>query len=177
MADNLSAQGYVARAVAKNKGAEEVAQMIGVNEGVRPKAYKDSLGNMSIGIGFNLEDKTNQPILDALNLNREELKSGKRSLTDKELSSLYSYSLSRAIKDLQKFDPNIKSRPKNVQMALIDMSYNLGYSKLNTFKKMKAALEQNDYGTAADEMVDSKWYKQVKTRGPRTVALMRSAAQ
>ncbi len=85
--------------------------------------------------------------------------------------------MSRAIKDLQKFDPNIKSRPKNVQMALIDMSYNLGYSKLNTFKKMKAALEQNDYGTAADEMVDSKWYKQVKTRGPRTVALMRSAAE
>jgi len=177
MADNLSAQGYVARAVAKNKGAEEVAQMIGVNEGVRPKAYKDTAGNTTIGIGFNLEDKTNQPILDALNLNREELKSGKRSLTDKELSSLYSYSLSRAIKDLQKFDPNIKSRPKNVQMALIDMSYNLGYNKLNTFKKMKAALEENDYGTAADEMVDSKWYKQVKTRGPRTVALMRSAAQ
>ena len=42
---------------------------------------------------------------------------------------------------------------------------------------MKAALEQNDYSTAADEMVDSKWYKQVKTRGPRTVALMRSAAK
>jgi hypothetical protein len=25
--------------------------------------------------------------------------------------------------------------------------------------------------------VDSKWYKQVKTRGPRTVALMRSEAK
>jgi hypothetical protein len=42
---------------------------------------------------------------------------------------------------------------------------------------MKAALENNDYATAADEMVDSKWYKQVKTRGPRTVALMRSEAK
>jgi len=177
MADNLSAQGYVARAKSRNKVAQEVAEMIGVNEGVRTKAYKDSLGNMSIGVGFNLEDKTNQPILDSLGLNRDELKSGKRELTDKELSALYSYSMARAVEDLKKFDPKIKSRPKNVQMALIDMSFNLGYSKLSTFKKMKAALEKNDYGTAADEMVDSKWYKQVKTRGPRTVALMRSAAQ
>jgi lysozyme len=177
MADNLSAQGYVARAKSRNKVAQEVAEMIGVNEGVRTKAYKDSLGNMSIGVGFNLEDKTNQPILDSLGLNRDELKSGKRELTDKELSSLYSYSMARAVEDLKKFDPNIKSRPKNVQMALIDMSFNLGYNKLNTFKKMKAALEKNDYSTAADEMVDSKWYKQVKTRGPRTVELMRSAAQ
>ena len=177
MADNLSAQGYVARAVAKNKGAQEVAEMLGVNEGVRPKAYKDSLGNMSIGVGFNLEDKTNQPILDSLGLNREELKSGKRELTDKEISALYSYSMSRAIEDLKKFDPNVTSRPKGVQMALIDMSFNLGYPKLSTFKKMKAALENNDYATAADEMVDSKWYKQVKTRGPRTVALMRSEAK
>ena len=177
MADNLSAQGYVARARAKDRGAQEVAEMIGVNEGVRPKAYKDSLGNMSIGVGFNLEDTSNQPILDSLKLNRDELKSGKRELTDKEISLLYSYSMSRAIEDLKKFDPNIKTRPKNVQMALIDMSFNLGYNKLSTFKKMKAALEKNDYGTAADEMVGSKWYKQVKTRGPRTVALMRSAAQ
>jgi lysozyme len=177
MANNLSAQGYVAKAVAKNKGAQEVAEMIGVNEGVRPKAYKDTAGNMSIGVGFNLEDKTNQPILDSLGLNRDELKSGKRELTDKEISALYSYSMSRAVEDLKKFDPNIKSRPKGVQMALIDMSFNLGYSKLSTFKKMKAALEKNDYSTAADEMVDSKWYKQVKTRGPRTVKLMRSAAE
>ena len=177
MANNLSAQGYVAKAVAKNKGAQEVAEMIGVNEGVKTKAYKDTAGNKSIGVGFNLEDKTNQPILDSLGLNREELKSGKRELTDKEISRLYSYSVSRAIQDLKKFDPDIQSRPKGVQMALIDMSYNLGYNKLSTFKKMKAALQEDNYGLAADEMVDSKWYKQVKTRGPRTVELMRSAAE
>ena len=35
----------------------------------------------------------------------------------------------------------------------------------------------NDYQKAADEMVDSNWYKQVKSRGPRMVAVMRSAAR
>jgi hypothetical protein len=42
---------------------------------------------------------------------------------------------------------------------------------------MRKGLEANDYNVAADEMVDSNWFKQIKSRGPRTVGLMRSAAQ
>jgi lysozyme len=57
------------------------------------------------------------------------------------------------------------------------MAFNLGLTKLNKFERMNAALSQNDYKTAADEMVDSKWYKDVKTRGPRTVELMASASR
>ena len=57
------------------------------------------------------------------------------------------------------------------------MAFNLGLTKLNKFKEMRKALMQNDYNKAADEMIDSNWYKQVKTRGPRTVSLMRSAAR
>ena len=57
------------------------------------------------------------------------------------------------------------------------MSFNLGLTKLNKFKKMREGLEANDYSVAADEMVDSEWFKQIKSRGPRTVGLMRSAAK
>ena len=35
----------------------------------------------------------------------------------------------------------------------------------------------NDYQKAADEMVDSNWYKHGKSRGPRMVDVMRSAAR
>jgi len=62
-------------------------------------------------------------------------------------------------------------------MAIVDMAFNLGLTKLNKFVDMKAALMNNDYNTAADEMVDSNWYKQVKSRGPRMVKIMRSAAR
>ena len=62
-------------------------------------------------------------------------------------------------------------------MTLVDMSFNLGLTKLNKFEKMKAGLMNNDYNVAADEMIDSKWYKQVKDRGPRMVNVMRSAAK
>jgi hypothetical protein len=57
------------------------------------------------------------------------------------------------------------------------MSFNLGLTKLNKFVEMKKALQANDYQKAADEMVDSNWFKQVKTRGPRMVDIMRSASK
>ena len=43
--------------------------------------------------------------------------------------------------------------------------------------EMREGLDADDYNKAADEMVDSEWYKQVKSRGPRTVDLMRSAVK
>ena len=54
------------------------------------------------------------------------------------------------------------------------MSFNLGLPKLKKFKKMKAALDANDYNKAADEMQDSLWFDQVKDRGPRMVNIMRN---
>ena len=151
-----------------------VAKTIGLNEGIRKDVYKDTKGNKTIGVGFNLEDTSNQVALDALGLNRDELKAGTRSLTDREVNELYKYSSMRAVKDAIAFDPNLQSRPANVQTAIIDMSFNLGLNKLKKFEKMKEALDANDYNKAADEMKDSLWFKQVKDRGPRMVNIMRT---
>ena len=60
------------------------------------------------------------------------------------------------------------------QAVLIDMCYNLGMNGLLKFKGMLKALENMDYGVAAAEMVDSKWYKQVGNRGIRNVTIMRT---
>ena len=65
-----------------------VAKTIGLNEGIRKDVYKDTKGNKTIGVGFNLEDTSNQVALDALGLNRDELKAGTRSLTDREVNEL-----------------------------------------------------------------------------------------
>ena len=151
-----------------------VAKTIGLNEGIRKDVYKDTKGNKTIGVCFNLEDTSNQVALDALGLNRDELKAGTRSLTDREVNELYKYSSMRAVKDAIAFDPNLQSRPANVQTAIIDMSFNLGLNKLKKFEKMKEALDANDYNKAADEMKDSLWFKQVKDRGPRMVKIMRT---
>ena len=54
------------------------------------------------------------------------------------------------------------------------MMFNLGYSRLSRFRKMKAAVLKRDWATAADEMVDSAWYGQVGRRSRDLVRRMRS---
>ena len=60
--------------------------------------------------------------------------------------------------------------------ALTEMVFNIGRVKLDGFVKMWAALGERppNYGRAADELKDSKWYRDVKAkRGDRVVSTMR----
>ena len=53
------------------------------------------------------------------------------------------------------------------------MAFNLGIPRLNMFRKMWAEIEEEDYDTAALEMLDSRWAKQVKGRATELSDLMR----
>lgn len=168
--------GEYAKRRARDLRAKEYYDMIALNEGVKPKVYRDSEGHRTIGVGFNLEDASNRKILKKEGININELFNGKE-LSDREIKTLYNHSLTQAFNDAQKFDKGFAKRPEPVKKAIVDMSFNLGLTKLNKFKKMREGLKANDYNVAADEMVDSKWFRQIKSRGPRTVGLMRSAAK
>ena len=61
-------------------------------------------------------------------------------------------------------------------MVVGSMQYNLGWPRFSQFKKFWKALEAHDYLRAAEEMIDSRWYRQVKERGERLVSLMQSVA-
>ena len=64
--------------------------------------------------------------------------------------------------------------PEEVQMIIANMMFNLGYPRLSKFKGMKAGVDARDWQKAADEMVDSRWYKQVTNRAERLVQRMRA---
>jgi lysozyme len=162
----------LSRRRAKELRAKAYYDMIALNEGYKTQVYDDKEGNRTIGIGFNLEDKANQKFLKQQGIDINELFKG-RELNDKEIKTLYNHSLSQAYADARKFDSKFDKRPEGVKMALTDMSFNLGLTKLNKFKNMKEALQNDDYITAAAEAQDSNWFNQVKNRGPRTVSLFK----
>ena len=60
------------------------------------------------------------------------------------------------------------------QRVFVNMTFNLGSTRLAMFKKFLAAVEARDYETAAEEMLDSKWAEQVKGRADRLADMMRS---
>jgi len=175
MADNKKPQ-QLAQQRVREQRSQNYYDMLSLNEGNKPKVYKDSKGNRTIGIGFNLEDAANRKFLKREGIDINELFDG-RKLSENETRTLYNHSLTQAFKDAQSYDPNFAKRPEAVKMTLVDMAFNLGLTKLNKFVDMKAGLKNNDYNVAADEMIDSNWYKQVKSRGPRMVQVMRSAAK
>lgn len=151
----------------------QAKDMIRIHEGVRYVVYKDSLGIPTIGIGYNLQNHNAVKDLNNLGLSLQNVLNGK-PLSDSQVNILFNRSVDIAVKDVKKYYPDFDNLPLQAKIVLIDMSFNLGYNRLKQFKKLKKALELKDYNRAADEMVNSLWYRQVKTRGVTLVNIMRN---
>ena len=127
--------------------------MLKTDEGMKLKPYHDTNGKRTIGVGRNLDDK---------------------GLSNEEVNFLLINDIKDAIRDAQIFFPQLYNLSENRQMVLVNMAFNLGLSRLQGFKKMQLALNKNDFNAAADEMLDSKWSKDVKGRAERLAAMMRN---
>jgi len=96
-------------------------------------------------------------------------------VTDERILQVFHDDCNAACTDASALFLNFSSHPENVQRVLVNMAFNLGRSRLGKFKNMITAVNEGNYSKAADEMVDSKWYRQVKTRGVELVEIMRGA--
>ncbi|MEE8128177.1 glycoside hydrolase family protein [Candidatus Vondammii sp. HM_W22] len=115
--------------------------------------YRDSVGKLTIGIGRNLTDNgiTEE---EAIYLMRNDI----RQCYD-ELEARFCW-----FNDLDIVRRNV----------LLNMCFNMGLPVLTGFKKMLAAIEIQDWNTAAVEMIDSKWSAQVGIRADELVVQMKT---
>ena len=174
MANNISRADLARRIEEGKRQAMDLFDVVSLNEGKKQGVYNDNKGK-AIAIGFNLEEPKNREYLFKKHgLTYDDVVNKGVKLSEGQIRDLYNYSMVNAYQDAKLFDPKLDSRPHNVRVAILDLAFNLGRSKLNTFKKMRKALENDDYNTAAAEMKDSKWFDQVKTRGPRMVGIMQN---
>lgn len=142
------------------------------HEGKRNSVYLDSKGIETIGIGFNLRKPSAKSLINAVGANYSNILAGKEKLTNDQIYKLFNLDVQTAINDARKIFSNFNSLPNDIQKVLVDMSFNLGYSKLSGFIKLKTAIENLDFVTAAKEMKNSKWYTQVGNRSIELVNLM-----
>ena len=176
MPDNQDSYAF-ARQRARDKFNQELYEQIALHEGKKPKVYKDTKKKRTIGIGFNLDEPSNRKKAEALGFNVQDMLSGKKVLSEKEMQMLYNESVKQAADDVNAYLPKAGRHPIAVKKVLLDMAFNLGRTKLNDFEEMKKALLERDYNRAADEMIDSDWYRQVGNRSKKLVDMMRSAAK
>lgn len=136
-------------------------------EGLRLHVYKDTVGKSTIGYGHNLQGGNDRHI-NQLGLNKNLLINGSRDLTLQEANDLFDLDYENALNDAKKLCPRLDSMPQVIKYVLGDLSFNMGYTTLSTFKRTLAAFNEGRWDDAADALKVSKWYIQTGNRG-RTI--------
>lgn len=95
-------------------------------------------------------------------------------VTDERILNVFHEDFLDALEDAESLVESLYDKPNDVIRVVVNMAFNLGRSRLSKFKKMLRAIESNKWQKAADEMVDSKWYRQVGNRSKELEGLMRS---
>lgn len=150
---------------------DEIFSFVKEHEGYRPHVYKDSLGIPTIGIGFNLMRSDARKISQQAGVNYDNILSGKETLTDEQVKEIFKITLSIAYKDAKQWIPKFDGLPKNIKLAILDLSFNMGYTRLSKFVRTKEHILSGNYKAAAQELQNSKWATQVGRRVKSVVNL------
>jgi lysozyme len=129
-------------------------------EGLRLAVYLDHLGHPTVGYGCRVQ------VGDKINM--------------KTAEALFAYRLSSVISDFYRIP---RSRTKHLnetrRRVICKMIYQMGLTGTLAFKRMWAAIERDDFDTAADEILDSTFARDPKTaaRAGRLAEEMRKGAE
>jgi len=144
---------------------EQLREELMADEGCVMKIYKDHLGLKTVGIGHLCRES--DPEFD--------MEVG-APVSEERVMELFDKDMSWTFRDCIRLLPEFNDLPDEVRLIVANMMFNLGASRLAGFKKFLAAIEKEDWNSAADEMVDSKWHRQVPERSGRLIERMRALA-
>lgn len=158
------------------KSDEDIYNRVKEHEGVKNTIYKDSKGNPTIGVGFNLNRPDANKRLKNVGADPKLIKSGKGQLTEKQIDTLYKEDLNKAKNSAKKLvSKTWDELPKGVQGALTEMAFNLGEGGLAEFKNTLGYIEDKRFKLAAQSMLKSKWARQVGDRAKRLADIIENA--
>jgi len=141
---------------------DRIKRDIILSEGIRHTAYKDTLNNWTIGVGHLIKIPDEEYLID-------------KELTSLEVDQIFITDLNQAIDDARKFI-NADEIHEEAFEIVVDMSFNLGISKLMRFQRFRQALQAKQYKMASIEMLDSLWARQLPNRSKRLAKRMRGLA-
>ena len=111
-------------------------------------------GKLTIGVGRNLDDV---------------------GLSDNEVDYLLDNDLGRVRMDLDAALPWWREHSEAIQHVLINMTFNLGMRKFQTFVETLGYIRLKHYRQAADNLRKTLWHRQVKSRALEIEAVLDAA--
>ena len=143
----------------------ELKKEIEADEGVKYEIYLDHLGYPTVGCGHLIQPD-----------DEEYGKEVGTTITEARCSTLFASDIDGVLADCGRLYPTFSDLPEEVRLIIANMMFNMGLTRLSKFKKMKAAIEKEDWKEAANQMHDSKWRKQVPNRAGRLIKRMNNLA-
>lgn len=135
------------------------------DEGCKYEIYLDHLGLPTFGIGHLVTE--NDP---------EHGQMTGTSVSEERVIEAFEKDVQVTIDECKKLYDNWLDLPDEVQLIIANMMFNMGRPRLSGFKKFNAAIAAKEWEEASEEMIDSRWYRQVTNRAERLVQRMRNVA-
>ena len=142
---------------------EKLREEIKYDEGSVKEIYLDHLGLATFGIGHLVTEWDEEYGWEV-----------GTPVSEDRCNEVFDSDIQIVLSDCQHLYPDFNDLPEEVQRIIANMMFNMGRPRLSKFKGMKAGVDARDWNKAADEMVDSRWYRQVTNRAERLVERMRN---
>jgi lysozyme len=142
---------------------EQLREQLEIDEGVKYEIYNDHLGYATFGVGHLVLDSDPEhgvPLGTAVSESR--------------VVEAFESDCESVLRDCNILYEDFDDLPEEAQQIIANMMFNMGRPRLSKFIGMKRGVDSRNWEQAADEMVDSGWYKQVTNRAERLVERMRS---
>ena len=142
---------------------EQLREQLEIDEGVKYEIYNDHLGYATFGVGHLVRES-----------DPEHGQETGSPISESRVIEAFEQDCENVLRDCDILYEDFDSLPEEAQQVIANMMFNMGRTRLSKFKGMKRGVDAQDWNAAADEMVDSKWYRQVTKRADRLVERMRN---
>ena len=132
------------------------------DEGCKYEVYLDHLGLPTCGIGHLIKEDDPEHGLEV-----------GTKIDEERVNELFETDIKETIDECKLIYNDFDDLPEESQYIIANMMFNMGRPRLSRFHKMKQAVDNRDWKEAANQMIDSRWYKQVPNRANRLVNRMK----
>ena len=142
---------------------DQLREELKIDEGVEYEIYLDHLGLPTFGIGHLVVEG-----------DPEYGQAVGTPVSESRVNECFDKDVEIMLGECRKLYDDFDDLPEEAQLIIANMMFNMGRPRLSKFIGMKRGVDDRDWNAAADEMVDSRWYRQVTNRAERLVQRMRA---
>ena len=140
-------------------------EQLEIDEGRVDALYNDHLGYATFGVGHLV-----------LESDPEYGSEIGTAVSESRVIEAFEQDCENVLRDCDILYEDFDDLPEEAQQVIANMMFNMGRPRLSKFKGMKRGVDSRNWNAAADEMVDSAWYRQVTNRADRLVERIRALA-